>query len=141
MVSVLERDSTEESEPQDMDADFKWIDCSIPSNVKSAKNRRIIHQHSMKDVGRLRRKQPKRKKAERVQLDVCALESSSILARRGAQEMFTRPSWWLGTAAGMDPFISYPVELDSAAQELIAVGEFSAAHRLGFVRDQASSTN
>jgi hypothetical protein len=129
MVFLVKLDPMNESEPGDLDAAFQWIDCSHPNNIKTAKNRHIIHQHSMKDVGKSRRKLPKRQKVERVQLDTSALESRSQLTGRGVQEMFTHPSWWLGTAAGMDPFIRYPIDVDSAAQELIAAGKFSEPHR------------
>jgi hypothetical protein len=132
MVSILEIDPAADSELRDADADFQWIDCSHPGNIKSARNRKLIHQHSMKDVGKSRRKRPKRQRMERVQLDLSALEPSNFLERQGVQEMFTRPSWWLGTAAGMDPFISYPIKLDSAAQELIAAGKFLYITLTGF---------
>jgi hypothetical protein len=125
MLSILEQAPKEELGSLESNNNFQWIDCSNPSNVKTAKNRHIIHKHSMKDIGKSRRKQPKRLARGRIPLDLTALEPLEVLkARRKAQEMLTRPSWWLGTAAGMDPFIKYPVELDSAAQELIATGKF-----------------
>ena len=124
MVSIIELSPERESEPLDLDAAFQWIDCSHPSNVKTARNRHIIHRHSMKDVGKARRKHPKKPKAERIQLDLSALGLKSQLTDRVVQETFTRPSWWLGSAAGMDPFVRYPIELDSDAKELLAAGTF-----------------
>jgi hypothetical protein len=110
----------------DSGSSLQWIDCSDPGNIKSTNIRRLIHQHSMKEIGKSRRKRQKRQRSERVQLDLSTLEPVNTVAMREAQ---ARPSLWLGTAAGVDPFISYPFELDSAAQELIALGGFPACHR------------
>ena len=72
-------------------------------------------------------------------MDLTALESlEELRARREAQEMLRRPSWWLGTAAGMDPFIKYPVELDSAARELIAAGKCPESQLAAFVHDSVT---
>ena len=121
---MMELIPTKDSEPVDLEAEFQWIDCSHPDNVKTAINRHIIHRHSMKDVGKARRKRP-REKVKRVLLDLSALER---VTERATKEALIVPSWWLGSAAGMDPFIRYPVEVDSAAQELLAAGRFSECY-------------
>lgn len=132
MVAIVDSTRVQESESEDRDATFQWINLSHPNNVKTAKYRHIIHRHSMKNVGKSRRKQPKRRRFEQVQLDVSPLETTSQfrLSGRGLHETFTRPSLWLGTASGMDPFIQYPIKLDSAAQELIGAGEVPSCDRL-----------
>ena len=35
--------------------------------------------------------------------------------------MLTKPSWWVGTSGIVDPFVSYPIELDHSGRELIAL--------------------
>ena len=99
-----------------LDVDFQWIDCSHPDNVKTAKNRYIIHQHSMKIVGKSRRKQPKWKRAKHILLDLSVLDSTNPSGRNVIHYVSNRPSWWLGNAFGIDPSIHYPVEIDPAAQ-------------------------
>lgn len=98
---------------------FAFIDSTDPKNLKSKETRRLIHQHSMKDVGRSRRK-PKGK-PQGIDLDTSALQISKPVA---AERKFTpNPSWWLGTS-GIDPFLRLPVELNSFGRELVSLSMY-----------------
>jgi hypothetical protein len=117
-------ETQEDIESQENNDTFQWIDCSLPGNIKTAANRHIVHKHSMKGVGLPRRKLARRQGRERIPLDLSALQTPEALEVVGQiRHTPPSPSWWLGSASGMDPFIKYPVELDPTARELISVGE------------------
>ena len=104
---------------------FQWIDCSNPSNVKAPKNRHIIHEHSMKDNGKSRRKQPKRLARKRIPLDLTALEAlGSVESKTRGSRNAHSPFMVAWKGGGHGSIYKYPVELYSTAEELIATGKF-----------------
>lgn len=98
---------------------FVFVDASDAKRMRSTETRRVIHQHAMKEIGKSRRRP---KKNSTVVLDLQPLESTTCHVPPS--------SWWLGLwkwsgGCKPDPFLRYPIELDSNARELVAYGEFT----------------
>lgn len=108
---ATQKDETDEEAPK-----FVFVDVFGPNGVKAATNRRLIHQHAMKEIGRSRRR-PKRNAT--IKLDFVPLETS--------ERTTITSSWpgcmWFGSGR-LDPFLRFPIELDATARGLVAYSEW-----------------
>jgi hypothetical protein len=96
---------------------FTFVDCSDPSRTGTGATRRLIRQQAMKDIGRSRRRP---KIVRSVELDVAPLQNRPQPEVR--TEAIGDPTRWFGRG-GLDPTVSYPIELDAESRRLIAFGE------------------
>jgi hypothetical protein len=111
-------------DPAAIDGPFVFVDCSSPSNIRAPETRKRIHQHSMRDVGRSRRKPKKEKKRENLVLDVSALQSSGKSEEKAEDKLkLSGLSWWAGST-GIDPFLNCPVDIDDTARNLVLLSKF-----------------
>ncbi|KAK9233995.1 hypothetical protein V1525DRAFT_391892 [Lipomyces kononenkoae] len=94
---------------------FVFVDVSNTDGPNTAANKRLIHTHAMKEIGRSRRR-PKRNPT--IDLDVGVLEPREGIPPRSS---------WLGclsvVSSALDPFLRFPIELDATARQLVAYSE------------------
>ncbi|KAK9489184.1 hypothetical protein V1508DRAFT_428769 [Lipomyces doorenjongii] len=103
---AIRRDEADEEAPK-----FVFVNSNI-TGTSTAANKRLIHQHAMKEIGRSRRR-PKRNPT--IDLDFVVLEPWERSPPR---------SPWLGClsvgSSALDPFLRFPLELDGTARQLVA---------------------
>lgn len=114
---LLRRGGKRNEDNEGVSSKFVFVDASDVSRMRTTETRRVIHQHAMKAIGKSRRR---RKSNSTVVLDLQPLEHIAC-------HLPPCSSWlglwkWSGSCKP-DPFLRYPVELDSTARELIAYGK------------------
>jgi hypothetical protein len=95
------------------------VEYVAPRMALSSSELSVIRRHAMKEIGKSRRRP---KPSKEIQLDLSALQDDQARSRL--------PPWWLGSLwrqvhGYLDPFVRYPIEVDSVARGFIANGEWS----------------